>query len=132
MIPELRRATFFTRDLGFYQRSLCHKRYCLVCMAVEKHEAALFIRRLLHHGEFDTQAKRIGTVIRVSRKGLFVWHLHVDESTKRDGAPCQNKGGTGLRPITAVFPDNGVRRKKFPISSRTPELCGKNSAFVKL
>ena len=76
LLLELRRATFFTRDLGFYQRSLCHKRYCLVCMAVEKHEAALFIRRLLRHGEFDTQAKRIGTVIRVSRKGLFVWRLH--------------------------------------------------------
>ena len=76
LLLELRRATFFTRDLGFYQRSLCHKRYCLVCMAVEKHEAAVFIRRLLRHGEFDTQAKRIGTVIRVSRKGLFVWRLH--------------------------------------------------------
>lgn len=76
LLLELRRATFFTRDLGFYEGSLCHKRYCLVCMAVEKHEAAVFIRRLLRHGEFDTQAKRIGTVIRVSRKGLFVWRLH--------------------------------------------------------
>lgn len=76
LLLELRRATFFTRDLGFYERSLCHKRYCLVCIAVEKHETAVFIRRLLRHGEFDTQAKRIGTVIRVSRKGLFVWRLH--------------------------------------------------------
>jgi len=40
LLLELRRATFFTRDLGFNERSLCHKRYCLVCMAVEKHEAA--------------------------------------------------------------------------------------------
>lgn len=25
-----RRTTFFTLDLGFYQRQLCHGRYCLV------------------------------------------------------------------------------------------------------
>jgi hypothetical protein len=31
----LRRPTFFTRDLGFYQRENCHPRYCLVCLAVE-------------------------------------------------------------------------------------------------
>jgi len=43
---RLRRPTFFTRDLGFYQRSLCHRQYCLVCLAVEKYEAAIFIRRV--------------------------------------------------------------------------------------
>jgi len=66
------------RDLGFYEGSLCHKRYCLVCMAVDKHEAAVFMRRWLRHGHFDTQAKRMGAVIRLSRKGVSVWRLHAE------------------------------------------------------
>ena len=37
------------------------------------------------------------------------WHLPADESTKRDGALCQNKGVTGIGTIRAVFPDNGAR-----------------------
>jgi hypothetical protein len=36
LLHEHRRTTFFTRDLGFYDRSLCHGRYCLVCLAVSK------------------------------------------------------------------------------------------------
>jgi len=78
-LHQRRRPTFFTRDLGFYDRSLCHRRYCLVCMAVEKNEAAIFVRRLLRHREFDTQAKRMGAVIRISRRGLWVWRLHAAE-----------------------------------------------------
>jgi len=72
------RTTFFTRDLGFYDRRLCHSRYCLVCLAVERYEVAHFVRRLLQHLEFNTQAKRMGTVIRVSSAGLQVWRLHAD------------------------------------------------------
>ena len=67
---HLSRPTFFTRDLGFYERTSCHKRYCLVCMAVEKYEAAVFVRRLLHHPSFNAQAKRMGSVIRLSPRGL--------------------------------------------------------------
>jgi hypothetical protein len=81
IIPFLlqrRRPTFFTRDLGFFDRRLCHRRYSLVCLAIEKHEVATFVRRVLHHGELDTQAKRMGTVIRVSHRGLRVWRLHAD------------------------------------------------------
>lgn len=29
-------STFFTLDLDFYRRSLCHAGYCLVCMDVGK------------------------------------------------------------------------------------------------
>jgi hypothetical protein len=76
---QLPRPTFFTRDLGFYERTLCHRRYCLVCMAVEKYEAAFFVRRFLHQPEFDTQAKRMGTVVRVSHIGLSAWRLHAVE-----------------------------------------------------
>ena len=82
IIPFLhkqRRVTFFTRDLGFYKRELCHKQYCLVCMAIEKQEVAHFVRRLLRHKEFNTQAKRMGCVIRLSPKGLLIWVLHAEK-----------------------------------------------------
>jgi len=49
IIPFLlqrRRTTFFTLDMDFYQRRLCHARYCLVCVDVGQYEAAAFVRRL--------------------------------------------------------------------------------------
>lgn len=79
LLHNLRRPTFFTRDLGFYERDLCHARYCLVCMAVGKNEVAAFVRRLLRQPELDTQAKRMSTVIRISRRGLCVWRLHAEQ-----------------------------------------------------
>ena len=66
----LRRPTLFTRDLGLYHSALRHARYCLVTLAVRQYEAAHFVRRLLSHRDFNTQAKRMGTVIRVMHTGL--------------------------------------------------------------
>ena len=57
---------------SFYKPSLCHSQYCLVYLNVEQPEAAVFVRRLLHHSEFDTQAKRMGQVIRVSHAERYV------------------------------------------------------------
>ncbi len=68
-VLQQRRPTFFTRDEDFFENSLCHAKYSLVYMAVEKYEAAVFVRRLLRHRQFDTQAKRMGAVIRVSSAG---------------------------------------------------------------
>ncbi len=51
-LQQIRRPTFFTR-------------------------AAFFIRRLLKHMEFNTQAKRMGNVVRVSDAGLACWRLHI-------------------------------------------------------
>lgn len=79
IIPLLlrsRRPTFFTRDDDFYKPYLCHARYCLVQLAVEKYEVAIFIRRLLRYPDFKTQAQRMGKVIRVSRAGISFWQLH--------------------------------------------------------
>ena len=77
IIPLLRKQhlpTFFTRDRGF-DIQLCHSRYCLVVLDVGKHEAASFIRRLLRHSAFDTRAKRMGKVIRVSRAKISIRHV---------------------------------------------------------
>jgi hypothetical protein len=79
LLQTLRHPTFFTRDVGFCKRNLCHPRYCLVFLNVEEDEVAFFARRLLRHPQFDTQAKRMGTVIRVSREGLSVCRIHAEQ-----------------------------------------------------
>lgn len=76
LLLKLQSPTFFTRDLGFYDKKLCHKKYCLVCMAIEKHEAAVFVRRLLRLKKFGTRSKRMGAVIRISRRGIQFWNLN--------------------------------------------------------
>lgn len=81
---QLRHPTFFTRDLGFYRRELCHARYCLVCLTVERNEVALYVRRLLRHPQFDTQVKRMGTVILVSHTRMAVWRLHAVNEARID------------------------------------------------
>lgn len=83
-LHQLRRPTFFTRDEDFHDRRLYHARYCLVYLAVRKDEVAIFVRRLLRHPEFNTEAKRMGTVIRVAHVGLSVWRLHAEQELRID------------------------------------------------
>jgi len=80
LLHSLRRPTFFTRDLRFFTRDTPHARYCIVTLAVGQNEVASFIRRLLRHSEFDSDASRMGTMIAVSHVGLRVRRLHVEES----------------------------------------------------
>lgn len=79
LLHGFRSMTFFTRDLGFYDNRLCHANYCLVCFAVGQHEAASFIRRFLHHAAFNTSAKRMRKVIKVTHLGMRVWQLHAEK-----------------------------------------------------
>ena len=78
----LPRPTLFTRDLGFYDRSNCHARYCLVCLAVGQYEVAHFVRRVLRHRAFDTQAKRLGAVIWVMDTGLVVCQSGLEDERR--------------------------------------------------
>lgn len=55
-----RKVTFFTRDLGFFRRRLCHPNYCIVLLTVPVEETASYIRRLLRHPRFKTRASRVG------------------------------------------------------------------------
>jgi len=73
---RLARPTFFTRDLGFFVRDRCHDSYCLVCLDVTQNDAARYVRRFLRHPSFDTNAKRMGTVIRAGPAGLTMWRLN--------------------------------------------------------
>lgn len=78
-LHRLRRSTFFTRDIDFYERTLCHANYCLVYMAIVPNKVARHIRQLLRHREFNTQAKRMGCVIRVGPSGVTVWRRHAEK-----------------------------------------------------
>ncbi len=78
---ELRRPTFFTRDSDFYDRNLRHAHYCLVCLVIGQYEVATFVRRVLRHPEFDTYAKRMGKVIRVTHTNISVWQPHAEKET---------------------------------------------------
>jgi len=73
LLHHLRRPAFFTRDAGFYHRTLCHAGYCIVYLRVAKTEVAEYIRRFLRHPEFDTHAKRSGKVVQVNRDELRYW-----------------------------------------------------------
>jgi len=78
-LHSLNRTTFFTRDRDFFYRHLCHANYCLVNLDVDKNETANFARRVLRHSSFNTQAKRMGKVIRVTTERLHVWQLHAEQ-----------------------------------------------------
>lgn len=84
VLLQLRRVTFFTLDSDFYTRTLCHVRYSLVHLDMRKHEVAVFVRRFLRHPEFDTVAKRMGIVARISSGGITVWHLRTEKEARFD------------------------------------------------
>jgi hypothetical protein len=82
LLHRLNRPTFFTRDLGFFDKSMCHKNYSLICLAVSQNEAARFIRQFLRHPSFNSKAKRMGTVVRVSASEIRLWRLNAEEVEK--------------------------------------------------
>ncbi len=79
LLIQQHQATFFTLDFDFYKRTLCHLRYSLVYMDIDEDETAHYIRLLLRHKEFNTQAKRMGKVIRLSSFGIWLWQIHAEK-----------------------------------------------------
>jgi hypothetical protein len=76
LLHQQNRPTFFTRDADFFDRDLCHERYCLVHLAVDQKLVAEYVRRVLRHPALDSKAKRMGLVIRVDESGLSIWRVH--------------------------------------------------------
>jgi hypothetical protein len=70
LLREYRNATFFTRDSDFYRPDLRHRSYCPVVADVGQNEVATFVRRFFRHPDFDTRAKRMGKVPRISHAGI--------------------------------------------------------------
>jgi hypothetical protein len=71
-LQQQHRSTFFTRDVDFFDNKLCHPRYSLIDLAVDKNESALFVRRTLRHPELKSQAKRMAAVVQVSHSGILI------------------------------------------------------------
>src|SRR5262245_47161099 len=74
-LHQLRAVTFFTLDVDYYHRRLCHEPYCLVFLDVDDEYTASTIRRFLRHRQFRTWAQRKGKVIRITPSGMHVWQL---------------------------------------------------------
>jgi hypothetical protein len=66
--------TFFTRDLGFFRRRLCHPNYCIVVLAVPVSETATYIQNLLRYPHFKSKAKRVGKIVKLSTRKILMWH----------------------------------------------------------
>ena len=82
LLHRLRRATLFTRDLGFYDPDLRHPNYSIVCLDVKRSEVAQYARRFLRHRDFITAAKRMGSVIRLTPNSIFCWRLNSERRAK--------------------------------------------------
>lgn len=65
--------TFHTRDQGFYRHFSTHPSYCIVYYDVPLREMAGYIRRFLRHPQFNTHAKRLGKVIKVTTQRIEFW-----------------------------------------------------------
>jgi hypothetical protein len=68
--------------INFFKRRLCPDLYYLVFLNVEIIHVAEYTRRLLKHPAFDTQAKRMGNVIRASHSGHSYWRLRREQEQR--------------------------------------------------
>ena len=84
LLRRLRHPTFVSRDLGFYKPVLRSQGYAIVVAAVGQYEMAWFIRRFLRHPLFDTQAKRVGKVVRLAPAGISFWQVRHQRQTRVD------------------------------------------------
>jgi hypothetical protein len=75
LLHSLRRPTFFTHDLGFFDSLLCHKDYSLVCLDVKANESAVYILRFLRHRSFRAEKQRLGKVILARQRTLSFWEI---------------------------------------------------------
>jgi hypothetical protein len=67
--------TFHTQDKGYYHPIHRHHAYCLVYYDVLDKELVTYTRRFLRHPQFNTHAKRMGKVVRVTTQYIEVWSL---------------------------------------------------------
>lgn len=72
LLQQENQPTFVTiNERDFWRKIQASHRYCAVCFALPDsrvHEIPLTLRELLQHSSFNTKAKRMGTVIRVTNQ----------------------------------------------------------------
>lgn len=72
-LRRLKRPLLFSQDEHFFQLKWLHAQYGLAYFDTSPTEIAEFARRFLGHPEFNTQAKRMGLVARLSSSGVSFW-----------------------------------------------------------
>ncbi|NIR50089.1 hypothetical protein GWO43_16420 [candidate division KSB1 bacterium] len=82
LLLQQRRLTFFTLDSDFDKSKYCHSHYSLVFLDINEYEAATFIRRFLKQRKFNTQAKRLGKIFRVTRTCISVRERHSEQGVR--------------------------------------------------
>ncbi len=70
-LHQRKQITFITRDLDFYNPRLCHPKYCLVFIACPVLETAKLALQFLGHVKFNSHAKRMGKVVRLSTEQIM-------------------------------------------------------------
>jgi hypothetical protein len=78
LLRELKQPTFVTIDEHFWNRGLRDARYCIVYFALrddQQDQIPDLLRRLFRLPQFNTRAKRMGKVIRVSPAGVQFYQL---------------------------------------------------------
>ncbi|MBM3236622.1 hypothetical protein FJZ31_10025 [Candidatus Poribacteria bacterium] len=66
-MKRLKTPTFITKDCkDFYKRQRLDKRYCIICVDVHRTEFVNVVRKIFRHPLFNTAAKRMGKVIKVT------------------------------------------------------------------
>ncbi len=77
--------TFVTiNESDFWQRVPGDSNYCVVCLTLSDsraYEIPQVLKTLFHHAEFNTKAKRMGKVIRVSEKEIRYYTSHAKTIT---------------------------------------------------
>jgi hypothetical protein len=85
VLRNVRQPTFVTTNVDdFWRRIPAHSRYSIVCVALPNerlHELSPLLRQLLRLPEFNTKAKRMGKVIRVSPSQLQYYERQGDHIT---------------------------------------------------
>lgn len=80
ILLTIKQATFITIDDWFWQRGLCHSRYCILCFALRNDQQGLIpqlLRTLFRLREFRTRAERMGKVARISQARIEYWQFRV-------------------------------------------------------
>src|SRR4051812_35366502 len=54
LLHSLPQPSFFTQDQDFFERRLCHRRYCLIWLDLPKEALALYVRMILKHPSLRT------------------------------------------------------------------------------
>ena len=85
VLRSVRQPTFVTTNVAdFWRRIPAHSRYSVVCVALPNerlHELSPLLRRLLRLPEFNTRAKQMGKVIRVSPSQLQYYEQRGEQLT---------------------------------------------------